>query len=179
MRIKFFFGLVAVFFGLNPIAQSKMTLNQAALAKSVIAQGNLMGASFLSSNYNNYLRYVHPIVIELAGGEKGMIQTLIKQKIQVKNMNTEISSISFESPSKIFQSGNELQCIITQHTKLVSKKGSVITYSSFIVLSNDFGKSWRFIDASNKDILLLRKLIPNLSQEIILPPKQSPKVTQL
>ena len=76
------------------------------------------------------------------------------------------------------RSKSELQCTIQQHTELTATKGRVITHTTMLAISDDNGKSWKFVDAQNMDLATLRKLYPNLSPGIKIPPKQKPTVYQ-
>ena len=101
---------------------------------------------------------------------------LNNQNTQIKSKGIVINSIVFNPPSEIVKNKNELQCTISQHTELKPAKGRVITYTTLIAISTDNGKSWKFIDTSNRDIKAIRTVFPNLSNKITLPPKQKPTV---
>ena len=105
-----------------------------------------------------------------------MIELLNSQNVQLKSKGIVINTIEFDVPTKIVKNKNELQCTIAQHTELKSANGRVITHTTLIVISNDNGKTWKFVDTNNMDIVLLKKLFPNLSNEITLPPKEKPTV---
>lgn len=151
-------------------------INQSALSQVVAAQANQMGSLYRSGNYKGYIKYIHPVIIKATGGETKMLELLNDQNAQLRNKGIVINSIIFNPPSEIVKSKNELQCIISQHTELKPAKGTVVTYTTLISISTDNGKSWKFIDTFNKDIAALRKLFPNLSGKILLPPNQKPTV---
>lgn len=153
-----------------------------ALAKSqansdlLITQANQMASLFKSGDYKGFLRYLHPSMISGAGGEAKMIELLNNQNAQLKSRGIKISSIIFNLPTEVVRSKNELQCTMSQQTELKPERGRVITYTTLIAISTDNGKTWKFIDTAKMDIATVRKLLPNLSSKIILPPKQKPTV---
>lgn len=157
-------------------AQTKATINQAALSQIVTEQGNQMANLFKAGDYKGYVKFIHPVIVQATGGEAKMIELLTAQYAQIQNKGIVINSIVFNPPSEIVKSKNELQCTISQHTELKPAKGRVITYTTLIAISTDNGKSWKFIDTSKMDIATVRKLYPNLSSKITLPPKQKPTV---
>jgi hypothetical protein len=160
----------------NVNAQTNPTVTQSALPQQVITQANQMASLYKLGDYINYVKYIHPVIVQATGGEAKMIDLLNAQNAQLKNKGVVINSITFNSPSEIVKSKTELQCTISQHTELKPAKGRVITYTTLIAISTDNGKSWKFIDTSKMDIATVRKLYPNLSSKITLPPKQKPTV---
>lgn len=160
-------------------AQTTPALNQSVLSEVIKAQANQMANFYKAGNYSGYVKFVHPVIVQSTGGEAKMIELLNKQNTQLKSRNVTISSIVFNPPSEIVKSKSELQCTISQHTELKPAKGRVVTYTTLIAISTDNGNSWKFIDTSNMDIATVRKLFPNLSSKITLPPKQKPTVYQI
>ena len=53
--------------------------------------------------------------------------------------------------------------------------GKISTSSTLIGISDDKGKTWTFIDAAGKDLATLRKVIPNLSDKLVIPKMQQPQ----
>jgi len=158
-------------------AQERSSLDQTSLKRSVLGKANLMASAFKSGDYKTYVSYLHPILISGVGGEAKMMGVLDKQMRQLKDKKVMINEIAFDTPTDILQSKNEFQCTISQHTVLKSVNSKAITYSTLIAISVDKGKSWKFIDTSNMDASMVRKLFPNLNSKIIIPPKQKPLVS--
>jgi len=117
-------------------AQTKTTINQAALAQIVTEQGNQMANLFKAGEYKGYIKYLHPLLVQASGGEAKMIELLNNQNTQIKSKGIVINSIVFNPPSEIIKSKNELQCTISQHTELKPAKGRVITYTTFASANN-------------------------------------------
>ena len=151
-------------------------IDQATLTPVILNKANQMAILFQSGNYEEYVKYIHPLIVKAAGGEAKMVELLKKQKDQLRRKNVSISKIVFNSPSGVVMSNKELQCTISQNTEMKAAKGRVVTNTTLIAFSLDNGKNWKFVDTSNMDIATVRKLIPNLSAKITLPPKQKPMV---
>jgi hypothetical protein len=79
-----------------------------------------------------------------------------------------------DEPSKIVKSGKEMQATVTQHTEIKLPQGRLVSISTLIAVSTDNGINWTFIDTSNKDMVTLRKALPNLSPSITIPPQEPP-----
>ncbi|TAD86857.1 MAG: hypothetical protein EAY75_06940 [Bacteroidetes bacterium] len=168
--------ILFIFFADYLIAQKNSLPDQRLLSEYVNLQASQMVIYFKTGDYKSYVKYIHPSMINGAGGEKKMIELLNKQNAELKLRSVEIRNIIFNSPTEFVRSKNELQCTISQQTELKPAQGRVITYTTLIAISIDNGKNWKFIDTAKMDIEMVRKLHPNLSSKIVLPPKQKPIV---
>lgn len=137
-------------------------------------QANQMGSAFVSSDYMTFARYTYPLILKSMGGATRMADVLTKTTDDMKAKGMTFSNITFDEPSKIVKSGKELQATIAQHTEIKLSQGRLISTSTLIAVSTDKGVTWAFIDTSNKDMATLRKVLPNLSPSIIIPPQQPP-----
>jgi len=176
MRKTILSFLVSLFLIIGLYAQNG--IDQAALSEVVTANAREMAALLNSAKYPEYLKFIHPVNLQAAGGEEKMLTRLNDQHEQMKSKGVAIKGSYFEKPSTIVKSKNELQCTIPQHTELTATRGRVITHATILAISDDNGKSWKFVDAQNMDLATLRKLYPNLSPGIKIPPKQKPTVYQ-
>lgn len=93
---------------------------------------------------------------------------LIKQGIAIK-------SIQFGEVLSILKVGFEFQCTVEQTTETAMQVGKVITKSTLIGTSPDNGITWKFIDATGRDKLEIRRLVPRLSDKLLFATKESPK----
>ncbi|OQP58831.1 hypothetical protein A3860_39360 [Niastella vici] len=152
------------------------TLDQKSIAEVIVKDATAMVSFLNAGDYKGYLKYIHPVRIEAGGGEARVISQLDNQYGPLKAKGIVISGTVFDQPSEIVKSKNELQCTISQQTEVKVAKGRVVTYTTFIGFSTDNGKTWKFVDTNNIDIAIIRKLFPNLSPKITIPPKKQPTV---
>jgi hypothetical protein len=138
------------------------------------AEADKMGDAFVSGDYKTFVCYTYPLVTKSMGGAINMVEVLTNTTANMKAQGMTFSNITFNEPSKIQKSKNELQASITQHTEIKLPHGRIVTTSTLIAISVDDGVHWTFIDTSNKDMATLRKALPNLSPSIIIPPVQRP-----
>ncbi len=133
-----------------------------------------MGAAFVSGDYRGFAAYTYPLVLKSMGGSSKMADVLNKATSDMRLKGMSFSNITFDEPSKIVNSGKELQATIVQHTEIKLPQGRIVSTSTLIAISTDNGGNWTFIDTSNKDIAILRKALPNLSPAISIPPQRPP-----
>lgn len=134
-------------------------------------QADSMGHWLLEKDIEKFLRYTSPKVLSNIGGKERMAQVMDSAFKNMEKEGTTFLSVSFGHPSKIINIGNELQCTLPQIIEMRVPNGRLITHSTLIVISEDYGKSWHFVDTSGKDIQALQVLLPNLSTELIIPEK--------
>lgn len=167
---------VALLFAINILTVYSQN-NQVAVSLSsdrVQEQANMMGQAFLKGDYHTFARYTYPAILTAMGGESRMAVMLTNSANDMITKGMTFNSITFDSPSKIIKSGNELQCTLQQHTTIKLANGRAVATSTLIAISKDGGENWLFVDTSNKDAATMRKVLPNLSTAIIIPPQQKP-----
>jgi len=133
-----------------------------------------MGLAFLRGDYKTFANYTYPLILKSMGGSAKMDLVLSKSTNDMKAQSMYFTNITFEEPTKIIKSGKELQATIAQHTEIKLSKGRLIVTSTLIAISIDNGINWTFIDTSNKDMVTLRKALPNISPLITIPKQQPP-----
>lgn len=143
-------------------------------SRSLMQQANKMGDAFMRGDYKTFTHYTYPKIVELMGGADKMAEDLSKTTINTTAKGIILINIRFGEVSKIFKSGNELQCTLPQYSKIKLPNGSAEATSTLIAISADNGNHWTFVDTSNKDMSTIRKLLPHLSKEIVIPPMQTP-----
>lgn len=102
-----------------------------------------------------------------------MIGYLDAQKFQMKEQKIVLGDIVFHQPTEIIKTEKDLQCAISQQTELKTLRGKIRTFSTLIAISSDNGITWKFVDTSNMDLAMVRKVYPNLSNKIKLPQSKS------
>lgn len=135
-----------------------------------------MGQFFIREEFDSFATYTYSKLIDLMGGKQAFINELTNGTQSLKKGGGEFLTVSFGEPSKVVASGRELQCTIPQILTFHTGKGNdtVTLVSTLIAISGDDGKNWLFIDASNKDLKTLRKVVPTLSAKLIIPTPQQP-----
>jgi hypothetical protein len=145
----------------------------------IFKQASQMSNLYKSKDYKGYIKYIVPGYVKAAGGEEKLIASFNALDAQLQAKGMAINKFDFTGPSEMIKNKGELQCTVTQQTEFLSAKGRVTTYTTLIAVSTDDGKTWKFMDTNSLDISAIRKLLPNLSPKIVLPPKQKPTVNPL
>jgi hypothetical protein len=129
---------------------------------------------FLEKKFPAYIKYVHPKVIQMVGGEKAMIDVLENTFVQLKEQGFTFNKASMGHPSSIITAGKEQQAIIPQILEMKNETGTLVSTSYLVAISSDKGKTWQFIDTGGKTLAEMKKVFPNLSNALVIPPKKQP-----
>jgi hypothetical protein len=143
-------------------------------ADSLKAQATRMSKGLISGNYTAFLRYLHPKIVELAGGTDNMKQQLSLLSQQMASRGLIFQSVVVDSASNIIKSGETLQATIRQHTTIKMTPGRSVATSTLIGVSSDNGSHWKFVDTHNKTLNEVRQFLPELSTALVIPPTQPP-----
>ena len=147
---------------------------QNALSAIIRNQANKMGQAFINGDYKIFSHFTNPDIVKMMGGENRMAQTLAKIASDMNLKGMMFKSITLGDVSKIVKSGNELQCTMSQHTEIKLPSGRAISTSTLIAISTDGGSNWTFVDTSNKDLPTIKRILPHLSNAIVIPPQEPP-----
>jgi hypothetical protein len=163
--ILLFFGLVII-----PSQAQESTTSGVNLKSSAEKMGKL----FVEKNYEQYVKFVHPKILKMFGGEEKMIEFLKKTIEETENQGFTFKDVKIGEHSELIVSGNELQSIVPQILELKTKDGRLVSTSYLLALSPDKGKKWYFIDTAGKTLEQLKSIFPTLSNKLIIPPATQP-----
>lgn len=173
-NILILFTLINVCFSIN--AQKKD------LKLVMLEQANTMGNLFIAKDYAAFAKYSHPTMIEMMGGEEKMLEYIKANFEQLEKEGVTFQKITFGEPSKIltvkYEDKEELQATMPQMIEMKIPGGIFTANATLICLSRDKGRNWYFIDTSGNDLTSMRKLIPSLSKELVIPDAQEPSFVE-
>jgi hypothetical protein len=149
-------------------------VDQIPFSQIVKEQATEMAKAFVKGDYKTFMHYIHPKIVKMAGGQDEMMRRLNKMTREMAIQGMTFNGITFGKVSKIVRNGNQLQGTVPQHTGIKLLDGRVVSTTMLIAVSNDGGRNWTFIDTSNTDVAKLKEILPNLSDSIVIPPRQPP-----
>lgn len=133
-----------------------------------------MAQALLKKDYNSFVPFTYPKLIEMMGGKEKMVAQITKEFNQMNADGFDFLNITFGNPSEIITINKELQCTLPQNFEIKIPGGRLISQSTLIAISNNSGKSWYFIDTSGEDIQIMKKNFSNLSEKLVIPIQNKP-----
>lgn len=156
------------------IAGTSFSQNQNSIIK---AQAMDMARALIKKDYPAFIKYMHPQVIQLAGGNDKLIARMDTVNAVAAQYGAEIKRVVIGNPGIIVNHNKEMQVTIPQITEMKTGFGNLVLESTLIAISADKGKSWYFIDTSVYNAENIKQALPNLSPALVIPPAKPPKFT--
>lgn len=148
------------------------------LKPAVKAAAKKMNDALVKKDLRAFVSTTYPKVVESTNG--GLDKLEKELEAQLKNIEASGTTITSAWPgevSNIIDTAGEYQCTIPQYMKMKMKDGVLQTETTLFALSPDKGKTWYFIDATEKPLDKWRQAFPNLSSKHIIKPAPEPKFT--
>jgi hypothetical protein len=158
------FLFVAIFLSAQPTVYEK----------SLHSDAENMVRSLLEKNYEKFANYIYPGIIKIGGGKDKLIAATKKSYEDMAKDGFSIADVTLGEFSTILKSGTTLQAVIEEKLKIKFKQGHMVSKSYLIAVSEDGGKTWTFIDTSNKTLEQVRQLFPLVSTKLVIPKKEDP-----
>lgn len=137
-------------------------------------QATIHTEALLKKDYETYARYVHPKLYQLTGGKEKMIIAIKQVLANTEKQGVGMRSSSLGPVGKFYSAGKEIFCVIPYEVIMDSKDGYVSVASSIMGISADQGKNWKFLSSGNIPRETIKKLFPNLPEELEIKPKEKP-----
>jgi hypothetical protein len=136
-----------------------------------------MGNALAQKNSPKFIGYMHPVMVELAGGEK-QLRLISDSALKVfEQFGGRVSKITFGNPGEVVKHKKMLQSVIPQTISLTSFMGDVELSTSLIAISEDDGGKWKFIDTNLFSVKEIKSAMPDLSPALVIPKSAPPKIT--
>lgn len=142
--------------------------------KNLLTEVSKMGKAFIAKDYSTFANYAHPRVVKTMGGRANMIENVKKGIEGLEQDGIKVLDVDYGEPSKIYKVDNTLQCTLVQMIKLKVKGGKLTSNSVLLAISENDGKNWYFLDTAGFNLPTMKSLIPNLSDELVIPGKMDP-----
>jgi hypothetical protein len=171
MKRKF---LTILFVFLSALTAHAQDSANGPMDKVILDQANIMGKHFIAKDYAAFAKFTHPSTVALLGGEEKMLDEIKKSFAALEAEEVTFLNINFTAPSQIIVYQNELQCTLRQMIEMKVVGGTMTVFATVIAVSRDGGKNWYFADTAGNDIKNMRKLIPTLSPDLVIPETLEP-----
>jgi hypothetical protein len=145
-------------------------------ASAIKSSAMEMGNALAQKNSKKFISYMHPVMLELAGGED-QLRMISDSALNVfEQLGGKVSRISFGNPSEVVNHKKLLQAVIPQTMTLTSFIADIELSTSLIAISEDGGKKWQFIDTNLFNIKQIKTALPEISPALVIPKSTPPKI---
>ncbi len=160
------FGLIAIcthFFVFGKI-QSRPDDDE--LKKSISESIAQMGKAILNENYDEFIKFNHPIMIQTYGGKQRTKDLLSATLTELKKSGYKVKSAELNQVYDVKYKQNSIQAIINQVLTLDSMSIDRTQIQKMIAISDNNGKSWSFINIDGKTKEEITALFPLINPDL-------------
>jgi hypothetical protein len=154
--------------------QEASAQNMAAIIKT---QAMEMARSVLSKDKEGILKFMHPKLIEMAGGKTEILNRMDSANSFAEKHGASIQKILVGHPLQVIHYKNEWQCTLPQTTTLTMPMGTMQLETTIVGISGDGGMNWYFLDTSMYGEKTIRRYLPDISPGLFFPAMKPPKIT--
>jgi len=147
------------------------------LQTTIKIQGMDMSRALIKNDFVAFAEFVHPSIIAYTGGREKLKANIDSAASAMKQFGVEFKKILIGNPGPIIDYKNQLQSVVPQTTTMQTVVGELEVETSLIAISMDKGKRWYFIDTNVYKADNLKKVLPDLSPTLQIPPQKQPKFT--
>jgi len=169
---KFFLVFVCVI----PVALRTASQNRSTTIK---VQAMNMATAFIKNDFNTFVKYMHPGIIALAGRKEKMKAKMDSAYQSMKRFGINFKRYWIGDPGEIMNYKSQLQAVLPVSITLITTLGELTVEASMIVISDDNGKNWWFIDTNVYRGDQLKDAVTDISPELVLPPRKEPKLVPI
>lgn len=137
-----------------------------------------MGNAMVIKDYDQYVEYNHPYILEkVEGGRSGMVIEIKRQIETLEESGNYVTAAWPSMPNEIIDTANELQCTMQQYVEYRLPNGKIKSETTIIGISPDRGNTWYFVDAANRPLTEIKNMFPTLSDRLSLAAPVEPVFT--
>lgn len=129
-------------------------------------------------DYDTYLRYLHPRALTMLGGKEKGTQMMKGVIALAKKQGMTSAESSFGPLSKVYPASSHLYCTIPHTVRMNHPNGYVTISNTILAISDDKGKSWKYISAGKVPRTALKKVFPDLPDAVEIQPGSKPEIHQ-
>ena len=161
--------LIVILVGLTGNLCYSQEADTTAILNTALEQGKIMTESFQTGDYDRFIDFVHPKIIEMTGGRDSM-------KIMFESIGPEVEFISNELtiPNKLIIKDTLYQCAFEQKQVMSINGQKLYTLASLIGISYDSGSNWFFISVASNTLTGLQQKFPELSNDLDIKKQTDP-----
>ncbi len=163
-----FFSTIVLIISLRGIGQN--------LSTTIKVQAMDMAKALMRNDFATFSKYMHPGIIEFAGGKEKMKNKMDSADAAMKQFGISFKRYWIGSPGKVINYMNQLQSVLPQTTIMKTPLGELIAETYLVAISIDKGKNWFFIDTNMYKADKLKTILPDISPKLTIPPQKKPQL---
>jgi hypothetical protein len=142
------------------------TLSKEELEKTFTRDIKIMGTALINRDYNKFIKYNHPIMIQSYGGRSHLYEILDVTRNELDMAGTEIKEVRFDKILDLQKSGNDIQAVLLQTLTLTQNNQEQVQIQKMLAVSEDGGANWYYINIEGKTKDEIKQEFPALNEKL-------------
>lgn len=160
------FGLIAIFTYFLIFGKIKGRPDEDELKTAISKSVADMGKAIQNENYDAFVEYNHPIMIQTYGGKQRTKDLLSATLQELKKSGYKVKDASLSQVHDVQFKQNNIQAIITQKLTLDSMSTDKTQLQKMIAISDNNGASWSFINIDGKTKEEIKAVFPLINPNL-------------
>ncbi len=139
-------------------------VDTSAILEFALVEGERMTKALHSNEYDVFVEFSHPKLIEMVGGKEKM-KDMLNEQNDIKQMENMLISTELSLPEKLIIQDNIYQCSFLQKQIMSFDGQKYYGLSTLVGVSHNAGKQWFFI-AATKSLEEMQAVFSELSDNL-------------
>jgi len=143
------------------------------IINSVYNSALVMSDAFIDADYDVFITYTHPKILEMTGGKEKMKEMLVKNIKPGTFLN-----LTLKKPLNIIVTDSTIQCTMEQRQVMTIGGKKYFVIGTLIGITYNSGLNWYFVGASGNDLAALKIHFPEFSDELNIKVQTTPELVK-
>ena len=142
-------------------------------AVALVKRVEVLQEKVAAGDADTILKATHPSVYPMVGGKENY-ESMTRKSLAFISENVTFTETKVSAPAKLYMAGDKEVCFVPVSAMMEARGMKARTTSFSIAIRDKGSKEWKFVDGGSvaKDPTLVKKLLPKLPEDIVLPPSK-------
>ncbi len=154
---------------------SSVTLAQVEKDK-IKARAEMCVKALQTGEYNQFIEFTYPKLVELIGGKVKMIALLEKGMKGMKADGFELTAVAVQEPREVVKFGSQRFVIVPYFLTVKAPNGKITSETFLLGVADSLNAIWTFVDGQNLNDAAMKQLFPNVYGKLKLPERKPPVI---
>ncbi len=160
--------VVLVIFSFPSLLKQENSISIDNLEDTVKSKIEQMGEAFMKEDFDAFIAFNHPSMIEAFGGKRMMTEMLLSNADAFRENKTKVLSIKFGEILDIQKTQSDLQAIVTQEIVFMTPQGQIKENQKLLAIQEFDSGEWHFVSIQNKSKEEIKTIFPQFNSKLNL-----------
>ncbi|HLM01659.1 MAG TPA: hypothetical protein VK400_11440 [Pyrinomonadaceae bacterium] len=127
-------------------------------------QADEMVKAAVKNDFAKFAGYLHPKVIEKAGGKEKFVAALKQITREMEAAGVSLVAYSVEKPAQVIEVDKLIFAVMPTRASVKTPEGVQVENGNLLAVSADNGSSWKFVRVDNKESI--KSIFPDIADKL-------------